>query len=376
MSNQQRSSNFELLRIFSMLLIVMSHCDDIFGLYPLYNKTLGVYKVITDLLHLGGQIGVGCFLLITGYFMIMQKFSLKKLAVLVATVWFYSVGFLALWVILKAGQGQLQPSAMLQEVFPALFPILSSGPYWFVAAYLILMLLSPFLNRLLLSLDQASYARLLMVIILIFVVIMGGIPGILPAVSQGRLIPVFVFYSIGGYIRRFRSQHKGHKKRYFMIAAWTYLILFGSSYLITYLGIRWNNPWILQYRYFYRSLESPLVVLICVSLFLWTQALDIPYQKWINRLGRCTLGVYLIHGNRLILRFLPHLFPIYRISQLSLAVLCIIAGILLIYGGCTLLELFRKEIIEPRWRAVLERYCPAVEQKVQRWLDAMAAKMK
>lgn len=87
-----RKSNLELLRIISMILIVMSHCDDIFGLYSLYRYTLGINKLITDWLHIGGQIGVGCFLLISGYFMVDQKITAKKIIKTAGVTWFYSIG--------------------------------------------------------------------------------------------------------------------------------------------------------------------------------------------------------------------------------------------------------------------------------------------
>ena len=50
----KRKSNLELLRIISMILIVMSHCDEIFGLSNLYSQTLGIGKIINDWLNMGG----------------------------------------------------------------------------------------------------------------------------------------------------------------------------------------------------------------------------------------------------------------------------------------------------------------------------------
>ena len=87
----KRKSNLELLRIISMILIVMSHCDEIFGLSNLYSQTLGIGKIINDWLNMGGQIGVGCFLLISGYFMIEQRVTLKKIMRIGGQVWFYTI---------------------------------------------------------------------------------------------------------------------------------------------------------------------------------------------------------------------------------------------------------------------------------------------
>ena len=60
MQNRVRQTNFEMLRIVGMLLIVMSHCDEFFGLADRYSTSLGIYKIITDWLHSGGQIDYSC----------------------------------------------------------------------------------------------------------------------------------------------------------------------------------------------------------------------------------------------------------------------------------------------------------------------------
>ena len=74
---KERNSNLELLRIISMLLIIMHHYS-IHGFSPniLYYSS---NKYILDFLSLEGKLGVNCFILISGYFMINQKFTIKKL---------------------------------------------------------------------------------------------------------------------------------------------------------------------------------------------------------------------------------------------------------------------------------------------------------
>lgn len=74
-----RSTNLEILRIISMILIVMSHSDDWMGLVGLYSEMVCMNKFIADWLHIGGQIGVGCFLLISGYYMVDKQITSKKI---------------------------------------------------------------------------------------------------------------------------------------------------------------------------------------------------------------------------------------------------------------------------------------------------------
>ena len=95
----QRNSNLELLRVISMILIVMSHGDNWMGLAQMYETKVCVNKLIADWLNLGGQIGVGCFLLISGYFMVEQQFNLKRIFRLLGEVWFYSIGIFVIYII-------------------------------------------------------------------------------------------------------------------------------------------------------------------------------------------------------------------------------------------------------------------------------------
>ena len=77
MIKKERNSSLELLRIISMILIVGYH----YSLHG-FDRTLLDYnynKYILDILMIGGKLGVNCFVLISAYFMIESKITLKKL---------------------------------------------------------------------------------------------------------------------------------------------------------------------------------------------------------------------------------------------------------------------------------------------------------
>lgn len=69
-----RNSNLELLRIVSMILIIMHHYA-VHGGFDLLNTELDLNRIWIQILSIGGKIGVNCFVLITGYFMINSKFK-------------------------------------------------------------------------------------------------------------------------------------------------------------------------------------------------------------------------------------------------------------------------------------------------------------
>lgn len=92
-----RSSNFEFLRIFAMLMIVAAHYAD-HGIKHVLVPDLGsawlsgslTNRVFTSFLIPGGKIGVGVFFVLTGYFMYAAQYKINRLAKLYLQVLFYS----------------------------------------------------------------------------------------------------------------------------------------------------------------------------------------------------------------------------------------------------------------------------------------------
>ena len=86
-----RQSNIEVLRIFAMLYIVCSHCI-VHGLSAPSGAIVPEFNgVLLDICYLGGHLGNDLFILISAYFMVDIDVSIKKLARLWGTVFFYSV---------------------------------------------------------------------------------------------------------------------------------------------------------------------------------------------------------------------------------------------------------------------------------------------
>ena len=73
----ERLSNFEILRIISMLLIICHHFALYSGCrYP--SSTITMNSVFIQFLSYGGQLGVNLFVLISGYFLVKNEFKVKK----------------------------------------------------------------------------------------------------------------------------------------------------------------------------------------------------------------------------------------------------------------------------------------------------------
>ncbi len=191
-----RDSNIELLRIVSMMLIILFHFS-VHGPWPA-DGVLAT-DVAVGVLAFGGKLGVNCFVLITGYFMTRSSVRVASVARVVLETWFYSWGLLILFAV---AQPELVTQARLEK---AALPLVS-GEYWFVTNFVVLMVVSPFLNLLFDRLSRRGKSRLAAIG---FVTI-----SVLPTLTTfnplgSDLLWFFYLYLLGGWIRELMEGAEG-----------------------------------------------------------------------------------------------------------------------------------------------------------------------
>ena len=152
-----RQSNYELLRLAAIVLIVAMHT---WG-YA-FTTTDTVTQGILLLVNAVGNTGVTLFVLLSGWFGI--RFSTGKLLRLVFVVLTYSV----LTYGLQTGLGT--ESLTAAGIRKALLPLLS-GKYWFMTCYATLFCLSPWLNRAADNLPKRDFGLLLAVAAFFFLAV-------------------------------------------------------------------------------------------------------------------------------------------------------------------------------------------------------------
>lgn len=144
--------------------------------------------------------------------------------------------------------------------------------------------------------------------------------------------------------------------------------------MITLWGIKSGNQFILANRYFYRELNSPLIVVICTEMFIAIMETDIAYNRLINTIASCTFGVYLIHSNRWMLEILSKIFPIYEEQRSLYILLHSIFAFLMIYVFCTVIDLIRGNTVGKLWDKFLNNYLNAIQTKVLSIIKTMSVK--
>ena len=135
----ERNTNMDFLRFVSMILIIVLHLS----YYGIGWKNVGTdYLNNPALYNVGipfevlGSIGVNLFFLLSGYFQI--HFKWRRFLEIVLTVYIY-------WFIIQ-GIGFLTGYHQALNKETILFILLPFKEFWFMLVYILLMLLSPFLN--------------------------------------------------------------------------------------------------------------------------------------------------------------------------------------------------------------------------------------
>ena len=333
-----RKSNIELLRVISMFLIIAFHYS-FKGGFSFETFTFNEFLVKTA--YMFGELGVNLFLLITGYFLINGKFKFQRLVCLIAEVFCYH--FFTLFIAAKVGIYSF-PTDIRGWILECI-PIIR-GYYWFVTAYVLIYVLSPYLNRFAKGLSKKEYVKFLSITLLLWSVI-PTIFGFFYNTTESllyynRFIWLIIVYFIGAYIRI--HSFSLIQKRGIAVAV-SFLLLIGSILFIEKLEPLFAIIGTYETAYFWTP-NSVLMILLSVTIFLFFLELDIPYNPFINKLGSTTLGIYLFHDGVLAPYFWKILFQnaVYQDSKFLIIHMLLVTLGIFITGA--VIDLLRQYFIE------------------------------
>ena len=168
------------------------------GSVSVWNSGTVLNKFFACLFRPGCTVGVGIYFMITGYFMINRySVSVRKIAALVLQCMFYGIFAVIFFVIMRlTGHNFSQMNNITKTIVQYLFAPASSGIWWFITAYIILVLISPFVNKCVSHLNQKGF---IMLIAIVWFFLYGlGILG-----DFYSLYKAVFFYILGGYSRKY-----------------------------------------------------------------------------------------------------------------------------------------------------------------------------
>lgn len=270
-----RESNFELLRIVAIVLIVAGH------MWVGRNwDSSQASQIVSVGLFPFLAVAVDCFVLISGWFSI--RFSAKKLFDLnsMTTFWVVMLGLLALVFGLH--------SFKFAADWWLLFPVLTTR-YWFIAVYMVLCLLSPYLNLLVEHLSARQLRRLIGVLLAWYVVqpTLAYLLHFSP-LSAGRgydIVNFVMLYLMGRYLRLY---YKTELNRFVYLAL--YVVASAACGLLQLAFTDAEHTPCFRFT----SYDSLFTLVAALGLFLFFSRLQVR-SGVVNRAALCCLAVYVIH---------------------------------------------------------------------------------
>lgn len=154
---KERRSNWELLRIVAMIMIVYAHLSchgvmhvtDATHAYELWATGTFANRCFASLMSAGGRVGVALFFMLSGYFCLNREkpsvFRTTSLVAFYVLVLSIACILISTWDIHVSGLTRLFVVRATKAMLACVAPI-SWGGYWFVTAYVLLMLVSPLYN--------------------------------------------------------------------------------------------------------------------------------------------------------------------------------------------------------------------------------------
>lgn len=325
-----RNSSYELMRLILMFFIMWHHF-----IYAMSAEmATPVIRTADTFFH----IAVLCFVILSGYFGI--RFKLYRLMELITQVVFFSV-VLTIVAIVGFQRGGWK------DVILSFMPF-TNGHYWFIAIYLQLFLLSPFINFVLERVDNKKFTFLILVLgFLIFYV--GLIRGGNVSADGGKNIVNFIFlYCIGFGIKRFTTDYNLNivKLRWRSVFSIVVVVLL-AYFAYVHNGIIGNAFLKLIYNY-----HSPGLYIMSISFFLFFVTCHFQ-SAFINIIASSSLSIYLFHEHPIMKNvFYKDLFTNLHNSELYVVVIMIGLGLCLAMAAILLDQIrkFLNRILQPMFK--------------------------
>ncbi len=320
--SSQRQSNFELLRVLAIIMVIIHHIT----LHTIFDQLTNVESInalgnayfcnpvfypqlwLVDIGSIFGSIADCTFILISGFFLAervnksISNTAFKLLfqsifaaAVISVCVCVYHVFGFSNYDLFLIDRDKSVSSVRL-EFF--------NESFWFIGFYFLIFVCGVvFLNGFLSKLSQKQYTEFLLAVFAIveFSFTRQLIKSISAYLST-FLIGIFL-YSLGGYIRKYDPFKKLNTALIVVILGLTLCCACFSSYYSRMLDIEkyfrtYDGGYYIQQTYIY-NLHNVLVIVNVILLFELFKRIKVKYNKMLNFLGAATFMTYLIHDNEL-----------------------------------------------------------------------------
>lgn len=287
---KERDYGLDIVRIISMLGIVILHINGAGGVLGSCQNVQAKY-LASNWVEICAYTSVDLFGLLSGYLGLYKKRkSCYRTLELIFIVAFYCVVITALFLIFLPDK-----IVGIKAVASGLVPQLK-GRYWYITCYIPVAIFQPYINKMILSLNEKEHLRLSVLIIALFGFIQSFVIVDLFTFKSGySFVWLLCLYIIGAYIRRVDLFSKAKKLKVKTMA----IFLAGSAVLL--LGNLLIKVVMHRTMQYFVSYISPITLLMSICLLLFFRGMQINhFKKTLSFLSMVTFDVYLIHCHILI----------------------------------------------------------------------------
>lgn len=330
-----RLSNFELLRLISMFMVLIVHANfqALGSPTSMDLHTSPVVSISRILLQSFALVCVNVFVLISGWFGI--HFSFKGICQLLFQTFFFLFGIY--FVCLTVGFESLSTKSFGKC-------IMLDHATWFVKSYLCLYILAPVLNSFVEYTPQKDFKKVLVLFYLFQFVWGWGSKGV-SFFEEGFSTLSFVgLYLLARYIRLYKPTFSLRFKKYDMVL---YVVL--SLLTAAFLGISIFKNFSFYYKFW--SYNSPLIIFSALYLLLYFSKLNFT-NNLINKIAKSCFAVYLFHFIIWKRIMIPHIHYITNEYNLYISILLVAAILIVFYIIAIGMDRIRIHL----WNLLLRRF--------------------
>lgn len=317
-----RNYAIDLLRIIAMLMVLTLHINLFGGFFnikgsPLYELSILLYE------HLS-IVAVNVFVIISAWFLCDGHTATKKVFQLLITIIFWTI-------VTEFVAALLGEKITIYDIAKSI-PVIGYS-YGFLSGYMIMYMVSPYLNIILGSISQRQKFLIAFGIVLLF-------SFFAPITSSGYLKiggGYHFAWFIGLYLVTAIIKHSQRQ-----IGKYVYLCLYVILAIIGTLGDYYNINVIGS-----RDYNNIIVLIESFCIFLFFSKITINNDKivrWIAFLAPFSFAVFLIHANFVLERYYQQFVFSQYISGTIMYLLLVPVAAVCTYIICSLLEYLRKTI--------------------------------
>lgn len=341
-----RKSNYELLKIIAIVIIIISHTVPFYGdrfsesYIDLNCANTNLQITTLSFFRHFGQLGNAIFIIASDYFLLeSRKVKIRKVACIILSTLLISNIILVIYVACGI---KLNYSEILSSIFP-----IFRKQYWFITCYLIIYILHPILNLIVDNLRSEILTLFVLLNVLIAIL------------YPSNLLYFILYYFLIALFKRNFTKFCNSTAVNLVVFLVSFLLYCSSAFIMNFLGLK--IPYFAQSVLALNKLINPCIFFTALSLFNLFGKLNFK-NRAVNFISSLSFLIYVIHENVLLYTYAkPFVFSIiyHKFSYSHIALWCLLGALLTFIVSTLIAALYKISIGK-----LSEKACLKLENKI------------